>query len=156
MTAPSTSVKYFTSAMAGAPQLNTTAGCLIAMLDACLIDGFGLKTADSVVVASNIATLTVAAGVGFADHAVVLIAGATPAGLNGEKRILSKTTTTITFDATGISDQTASGTITAKLAPAGWQKQFSATNLAAYRSTDPASTAIATPGISREVVVRFA
>lgn len=141
MTAPSTSVKYFHSAMPGAPVLNGTAGTLLAVLDACLVNGFGTKTADTLVVASGIATMTISSGVGALEaDAVALIAGASPAGLNGEKRILTSTATAITFDATGIADQTATGTITAKLASAGWEKPFSGTNLAAYRSPDVTGT----------------
>ena len=137
----STSVKYFHSAMSGAPVLNGTAGSLIAVLDDCLVDGFNLKSVDTLAVSGGVATATISTGIGaFEADTVALIAGATPAGLNGEKRIISTTSNTITFDATGIADQTATGTITAKLAPAGWEKQFSGTNLAAYRSGDVAST----------------
>jgi hypothetical protein len=136
-----TTVKHFHSAMTGAPTLSGTAGALLAVLDACLVDGFNLKTASSVVVASGIATVSISLGIGaFEDDTVALIAGATPSGLNGEKRIISVTSNTFTFDATGISDQTATGTITAKLAPAGFAKAFSGTNLAAYRSSDVTGT----------------
>jgi hypothetical protein len=141
MTAANTTVKYYHSAMSGVATLNGTAGSLISVLDACLVTGFNLKTADSLVVAGGIATLTISAGIGaFEVDAVALVAGATPSGLNGEKRIISVTTNTITYAAPGISDQTATGTITAKLAPAGWEKVYSGTNLAAYRSADLLST----------------
>jgi len=141
MTAANTTVKFYHSAMSGAATLNGTAGSLISVLDACLVTGFNSKTADSVVVSSGIATLTVSGGIGaFEVDSVALIAGATPSGLNGEKRIISTTTNTITFDATGISDQTATGTITAKIAPAGWEKAYTGTNLAVYRSLDMTST----------------
>lgn len=136
----STTVKHFHSAMSGAPTLNGTAGSLIAVLDACLVDGFGLKSADSVVVSGGIATATFSTGHSFAPDVIALVAGATPAGLNGEKRVLTTSTNTITFDATSIADGTATGTITVKLAPAGWEKPFSGTNLAAYRSTDVTGT----------------
>ncbi len=140
MTAANTTVKYFHSAMSGAPTLNGTAGSLIAVLDACLVNGLGTKTADSLVVSGGIATFTVSTGHIFEVDSVILVAGATPSGLNGEKRVISITTTTATFDATGISNQTATGTITAKLSPAGWEKAYSGTNLAAYRSLDMTST----------------
>lgn len=136
----STSVKYFHSDMPGAPTLNGVAGSLIAVLDACLVDGFGLKSVDSLVVSGGIATLTIASGHSFEPDEVALVSGATPAGLNGEKRVLSTSTTTVTFDATGITDQTATGAVTVKIAPAGWQKAFSGTNLAVYRSLDPTGT----------------
>lgn len=136
----STTVKHFHSAMTGAPTLSGTAGSLIAVLDACLKDGFGLKTADSVVVSGGIATANFSTGHSFEPDVIALFAGATPAGLNGEKRVLTTSTNTVTFDATGISDQTATGTITAKLAPVGWEKPFSGTNLAVYRSQDVTGT----------------
>lgn len=141
MTAANTTVKFYHSTMSGAATLNGTAGSLISVLDACLVTGFNAKTADSVVVASGIATMTISAGIGaFEVDSVALVAGATPSGLNGEKRLISVTTNAITFDATGISDQTATGTITAKLAPAGWEKTYTGTNLAVYRSLDMTST----------------
>lgn len=136
----STAIKLFHSAMTGAPVLNQTAGSMIAVLDACLVNGFGSATVDSLVVASNTATVTRAAGHPFEVGSVVLIAGATPSDLNGEQKVLSTTTTTYTFETSGISNQTATGTITHKLAPLGFEKAFSGTNLAAYRSQNIAGT----------------
>jgi hypothetical protein len=133
-------VKYFHSAMGDAPVLNGVAGSLIGVLDACLVNGFQLKTVDSIVVASNVATVSISAGHTYEVDSVVLIAGATPAGLNGQKRVLSATTNNLTFATTGISDQTATGTIDARLAPAGWEKPFSGTNLAVYRSPNVEGT----------------
>lgn len=134
-----TTVKYFHSLMSGAPTLNGTAGSMLAVLDACLVNGFGSVTVDSLVVASGVATLTRAAGLSFEKDVVLLVAGATPGALNGEKRALSVSSTTATFDATGVADGAATGTITVKLAPAGWEKQHSGTNLAAYRSLSVSS-----------------
>jgi len=132
--------KSFTSAMTGAPVLSGTAGALIALLDAVLVTGFGLGTLTSLVVSSNVATATYGAGHPFIVGSVALIAGATPAGLNGEQRILSVTANTATFSTAGISDQTATGTITSKVAPAGWSKLFTGTNLAAYKIINVAGT----------------
>jgi hypothetical protein len=133
--------KYMHSGMAGAPTISGTAGHMIALLDACLINGFGSGTVDSIVVSSGVATVTRSAGHPFEQETVAEIAGATPAGLNGQKKVLSFTTTTYTFDATGIPDGSATGTITHKVAALGWTKSFSGTNLAAYKSANPASTA---------------
>lgn len=143
---PDTTVKFFASTMTGAPTLSGEAGKLIGVLDACLVNGFGSVTLNSLVVASNVATGTVSAGHNFAmvgnTGPVVTIAGATPSGLNGEWRIASVPgSTTFTFATTGISDQTATGTITAKRSPAGWTKAYSGTNKAAYsRSAQGATT----------------
>lgn len=137
-----TTVKHFHSAMSGAPTLNGVAGSLIAILDACLVDGFGLKTADSVTVSGGIATATFSTGHSFEPDVIALVSGATPAGLNGETRVLTTATNVITFDATGIADGAATGTITFKVAPAGWDKSFSGTNIAVYRSNDASGTRI--------------
>lgn len=139
------SVKYFDSTMSGAPALNTTAGSLFGLLDACLVNGFGSVTLNSLVVASNIATGTISTGHNFAmvgtTGPVITIEGATPSALNGEWRIASVPgSTTFTFATTGITDQTATGTITAKRSPAGFSKAFSGTNKAAYRSDNIAGT----------------
>ena len=135
-----TEVKFFHEALSNAPTLNGTAGTLITLLDACLVNGFGLVTVDSLVVSGGVATITRAAGLTFSADQVVVVAGATPSGLNGEKRLISVGANTATFDATGISNQTATGTITVKVAPLGWEKSFSGTNVAVYRSTDVTGT----------------
>lgn len=142
---PDTSVKYFDSTMSGAPSLSGTAGALISVLDACLTNGFGSVTLDSLVVAGNVATGTISTGHNFAmigtTGPVIRIEGATPSGLNGDWRLASVPgSTTFTFATTGISDQTATGTITAKRAPAGFSTVFSGTNKAVYRSDDVAGT----------------
>lgn len=141
-----TSVRYFDSTMAGAPAMSGTAGALISVLDACLTNGFGTVTLDSLVVSSNVATGTVSAGHGFsmigsAVGSVITIAGATPSGLNGTWRIASVADSThFTFATSGISDQTATGTITAVRTPLGFSKVYSGTNKAAYRADDIASS----------------
>lgn len=126
--------------MSGAPVLSGTAGSLIAVLDACLVDGFDLKSVDSIVISGGVATATVSAGHQYAAlHVITMTVNSYPA-LNGEKRVLSATATQFTFDATGVPNQTITGTITAKRSAAGWQKVFSGTNLAAYRSQDVTGT----------------
>lgn len=135
-----TTVKHFHSTQPNAPVSNGQPGSLIAILDACLVNGFGEVSASSLTVSSNVATVVVPSGHSFEPEMIALVSGATPSGLNGEKRIISTTTTSITFSTSGIADQVATGSITVKLAPAGWEKVFSGTNLAVYRSTDPSST----------------
>ncbi|SFU31640.1 hypothetical protein SAMN04489707_1001198 [Paenacidovorax caeni] len=132
----STSVKWIRNDMRGAPVINgNTPGCLIAALDALLVTGWGTTTALSVSVSGGIATATVNAGSSFAEHAVVWVDGATPSALNGEARVLTASNTQITF-ATTAPDGVATGAITLKYAPAGWEKVDTRTNKAVYRSTD--------------------
>jgi hypothetical protein len=137
-----TTVKYFHSGMANAPVLSGSAGALIAVLDACLVNGLNLQTLDSLVIAGGIATATRAAGItGPEVGSVQLITGATVTGgtINGEQKVLTVTATTYTF-ATTLANQTATGTITSKQAPAGWAKTYTGTNLAAYKPTDVTAT----------------
>jgi len=131
-------VKHFTNAMAGAPVLSGTAGSLIAVLDACLVNGFNLLTLDSLAVSGNVLT-GAKAGHGFVVDQVIATA-ANEAALTGEWTITSVTSGTFTADATGVADVTGTGTKTAKAAPAGWSKVYSAANKAAYKSIDPAAS----------------
>lgn len=136
------SVKHFHSSQPGAPVLSGTAGTMVDVLDACLVNGFGVCAVASLVVSDGVATATVSAGHPAEVGQVVLISGASPGDLNGEKRVLTTGAgnTVLTFDATGVTNQTATGTISLRIAPAGWLKSFSGTNLAAYKSGNVAAT----------------
>ena len=84
----------------------------------------------------GIATVGVPSGQTFEQHAVVLLSGATPSALNGEHRVLTSSSTQITF-ATTAADGAASGTIEIRYAPVGqWEKVYTGTNKAVYRSLD--------------------
>ena len=132
----------FDSSMTGAPVLSGTAGALSAVLKACLVDGFGAGSVATLTVSAGIATATFAGAHPYRVGTVAQFAGATPAGLNGQKRILATTTNSVTFDATGIADGTATGTITHKVAAAGWQELFAGTltNVLCLKSTLPEAT----------------
>lgn len=130
-------VYTFDSSMTGAPVLSGTAGALRAVLKACLVDGFGAGAVATLTVAAGIATASFAGAHPYRVGAIAQFGGATPAGLNGQKRILSTTASAVTFDATGIADGAATGTITHKVAPAGWQELFagSVTNVLCLKPT---------------------
>ena len=129
-------VKWFSSDMRGAPTISGTAGSRIAAIDACLLTGFGPVTPTGITVSGGIATVGVPSGQTFAQHAVVLVSGATPSALNGEHRVLTSSSTQITF-ATTAADGAATGTIEIRYAPVGgWEKVYTGTNTAVYRSLD--------------------
>lgn len=133
-------IVYYTSEESGAPTLNNAAGSLIAVLDACLIDGFGLKSVSSITVSSGVATVTCTAH-GFADGRMVQIAGVTDKTvLNGRRKITVTNVNAFTFP-TAATDGAASGTITAKRSALGWAKAYSGTNTAMYARTDAAASA---------------
>lgn len=137
MTSPvDTSVKFFTSEMTGAPTLNGVAGALISVLDACLVSGFGATTATGLSVTDGVATLTFSGSHAASVDSVILVAGSSISALNGEQKVIARRSGEVDF-ATDEADGTASGTITFKMAPAGWTKAFSGTNLAAYKIADP-------------------
>lgn len=142
-----TSVRHFLSSHSGAPILRYTIGDLVALLDACLINGYGSVTLTSLTVTGGVATATVSGGHGFVmpgtnSGPVIRVAGATPSELNGDWRIASVPgSTTFTF-VTDTGDTTASGTITAKIAPLDWTSPHTDTNKAMYKSGDAGSTGI--------------
>lgn len=131
-------VRLYRSTDTGAPTLSYAAGGYLAILSDCLVNGYGQVTLDSLVVASDVATCTKSAGHGFTafgqTHPVIRIAGATPAGLNVDVRVTIVSSTVFTFPTSGIGDQTATGTITAIRAPAGWTEEYSGTNKKVYRN----------------------
>lgn len=137
-----TSVKFFREDFPGAPVLNGTAGALIGLLDACLCTGFGLRAATTLVVSGGIATLLLPSDAKNPNllNSVVLISGVTGAlaALNGEQRVIFASPTELKF-ATAAADGAATGSVTVKTAPAGWEKKFPGTNTAGFKVLDPVS-----------------
>jgi hypothetical protein len=144
MPLPDTSVKFYFGNPSfrihtNAPKLSINAGGLINVLDACLINGFGQVTASSLIIdAFGIATLTTSTPHGYQkEEARILIQGADQTALNQEwiiKDIPTPTTLRFNVSGTGLENSTATGTITCKIAPLGWTKEYSGTNLAVYRT----------------------
>lgn len=135
-----TSVKHFYSAMAGAPTVSGTAGSLIATLDACLVHGFGVKVVDSATVSNGVCRLSFASGVSAAtQETMILVSGASPAALNGEQKVTAVASGRVEFK-TNLPDGVVTDSISFKLAPLGWEKVFSKTNVAVYRSADITGT----------------
>lgn len=138
-----TTVKYITSLPAPSisPVLSGTAGALVALLNAVLVDGYGLQTVDSVAISGGIATVTRAAGHPFEVDAVALISGATVGSgtINGEQKVLSVTATAYTFATAATGSVT--GTVQHKVAPLGWTRPFTGSStVQVYRSPDTAGT----------------
>lgn len=132
-------VTYFDNTMTGAPAMSGTAGAMLGVLDACLVTGFGLQAVSTLVVAAGVATVALPGVHGLKVGAYVRIAGATPAGLNGDWPVTGVTSQGFTFTTT-VAAGAATGSITASHAPLGWAKEFTGTNKAAYRSADVTGT----------------
>jgi hypothetical protein len=132
-------VVFYHSGETGAPTLNNAAGSMIAVLDACLINGFAATSVSAASVSANVATLTIS-GHPYTTGKMVDVAGAAVAGVNGRKVCTVVDANTIRVPAPGVADGTITGTITVKRSPLGWAKPYSATNKAMYARTDPAAT----------------
>jgi hypothetical protein len=144
MPLPDTSVKFFFGNPLyqihdNAPTLSNFSGSLINVLDACLVNGFGEVSAVSLTIdGSGIATLTTSSDHGYRrEETRILIQGADQTALNREwiiKDIPSPTTLRFDVSGTNLENSTATGTITCKIAPLGWTKEYSGTNKAVYRA----------------------
>jgi hypothetical protein len=141
MSKADTQVKWFHSTMAGAPVLSGQPGAMIALIDACLINGFSTRTPDSITVASGVATVALSAGNPYEKHAVIKITGASQPALNDEWRIRTAAANGLTFLCPGVPDGIVTGASLIR-APAGWSKPFADTNKAVYRSLHPLASGI--------------
>lgn len=134
MTAPTT--VFYTSSTAGAPAGATnTAGGLIAVLDACLVNGFNAISVTGITQTAGVATATTATNHNFSVGDVVSVAGATPTAYNGWQRVTGKTSNTFTYAVDSGTATPATGTLTAKHPGAGWVKSFAGTNTAGYQGS---------------------
>ena len=100
----------FDHTMPGALQLTGVAGSLRNILKTYLVDGAGAGPVATLTVVGGVATAAYDSGHPFKPGAIGQFAGATPAGLNGLKPILTTTTNTVTFAAPGVADGAATGT----------------------------------------------
>ena len=137
-----TMVQLCRSTDTGAPSLNGTAGSLITVLDACLVTGYNNKTVTSITRVGQTATVHVQTGHGLpADGGPkVKISGSNQAAYNGNFQYTYVDATYFTITVEGTPTSPATGSMTTSIAPLGWNKPFSGTNLAAYQSAEPDST----------------
>lgn len=149
MALPDTSVKLFDSAtMADLPPLSGEPGKLIDILDAALINGGTPYSVASLSVLNGVATLVTDdthpfALIGTVGPVIRITGVIDKTALNGGYRIATVPDgNTVTFAVEGIANGAASGTITVRRAPAGWEKRYSAANKAVYARLDPAATAM--------------
>lgn len=135
-------VKYIHSAMQGAPVVSNGFGDLVAMLDAVLVNGFNLKTVDSITRVGSVATATISAGHLFEVGSVETFAGADQAEYNGEQVITDVTASTVSFTVTGTpaTPATTGTSLSVKTSPLGFATAFTGTNKRVYRSPNVAGS----------------
>lgn len=132
-------VVFINDRMRGAPTLERVKGSALAVLDALLLDGWGQLAVDSLTVSDGVATVNLSDVDTFEEDAVILIEGANEEALNTRHRVTGKSDNKTMF-LIDLPDGPYTGSMTIKYAPQGsWEKVFSGTNLAVYRSTDPLS-----------------
>lgn len=128
--------KEFYYGQSSIPQMAGVAGYIISILDAFLVNGFNSKNVSSISVTSNIATVTTSTAHDYEIGNIIVFSGSNESIFNDEFEIISiPSTTTFTFSIT-TALTSATGTITCKVAPLGWEKTYSGTNKAVYRSLD--------------------
>lgn len=135
----STDIKFYVHTNTNAPQLTNDYGCMIAVLDACLINGMSVQTVASLTASGAIATATFNSAHQYKQYQVIEISGADQAEYNVQARILTvPNANSITFELLAAPVvTTATGTMTCKLPPLGWEKPFGNTGgKAAYRSSN--------------------
>lgn len=138
----STDIKFYVHSNNNAPQLTNNFGCMINVLDACLVNGINIGIVSSLTASGTTVTATFGAAHNLMQYQVIKIAGAAQAEFNGEHRILTiPNSSSLTFElAAAPSVTTATGAISASLPPLGWEKPFSSAHSsgvggkAAYRS----------------------
>lgn len=120
-----TTVKWFSSDLEGAPELRGQLGEMIALLSTCLVDGFGARTPDTLVVSDGVATAHFAAEAPYRKYSVVRISGASEPLLNAEWRLSYQQGGEVRFDCPGVPDGGVVGAGFA-FASAGWARPFAA------------------------------
>lgn len=122
------------SGMAGAPSATlNAAGALITVLDACLADGFNVRTVTGITRSGSEATAAIDGTVPWEIGAVMESSGWDQAAYNGRFKVKAKTTGSVTFDVVGTPTSPGTGTGSMKTPSAGWTKADLGTNIRSYR-----------------------
>jgi len=88
----------------------------------------------SISVTSNVATVTTSTDHGYNQYDIIAISGANEPVFNDSFRITEITSSTVFKVAVATADGSATGTITCKIAPLGWTREFTKTNKSVYRA----------------------
>lgn len=123
----------FKSTDSGAPSLTGQAGSAVALLDACLVNGYNSKVVSSVTRSGSVATVTTSTPHNYVTGQTITISGAVETDYNGKFVITVTGASTFTYTVGGTPSTPATGSISCIQAAVGWAKAFSGTNQASYR-----------------------
>ena len=130
-------IQFYHNGQQGSPQTGASAGQLVALLDAVLVNGYGQVNVSTITRDSTIATVTTATAHGLDTFSTCEIANCNQDEYNGKFYVTSVPDTThLTYTVAGnpATPATTGSTITCKRASLGWSKPFAATNYGTYRA----------------------
>lgn len=130
-----TDIQYFTSFDLNAPQLTNVWGCLIDVLDACLVNGFTAQVSSNTIISNKIATITFSNNHNIRQFQVIEISGSSIPALNSKFKVLGITDKTLTFNV-DTPDTQINTNINIKVASLGWEKTYTGNQKAVYRAKD--------------------
>lgn len=116
------SVQFAFDGNNNAPQIDNVQGAMVTMLDAVLVNGYGVQSVATI--ASNsegVITVSFNSVHNFKSGQLLLIQGASDSTFNGRFRVDTTQNNSLTFVEKPSGAKTASGTITAKVAPLGYE-----------------------------------
>jgi hypothetical protein len=121
-------VPYYThSSMVGAPQFSTAARSTPDVLAAVLVDGFNVQAPTGGTASGGVLTLNFGSSHGYEELCHITLSGASVAGANGVWRVTSVPAgNQLTVAIPGLPDGAVGGTMSTKVAPAGWTEPFTA------------------------------
>jgi hypothetical protein len=121
-------VPYYThSGMVGAPQFSTAARSTPDVLAAVLVDGFNVQAPTGGTASGGVLTLNFGSSHGYEELCHITLSGASVAEANGVWRVTSvPASDQLTVAIPGLADGAVGGTMSTKVAPAGWTEPFTA------------------------------
>lgn len=132
--------RFIHSGMAGAPAISTAVSGALSVLNAALVDGFNVTAPQSVSASGGVVTVTYLTAHNYEDKCWLRVSGAGAAALNADHQCTVPGPMTFTVAVPGIPDGPVSGSISVRVAPLGWERPFTATDVAVYRSPNVAGT----------------
>lgn len=137
--AASTDIKWFRYTNKGAPQVTNNWGVIIPVLDACLVSGFSEQVVIDVSITGKTVKLTYDTNPGYYNYQVITVSGSNSEEINGDFRIIKVSDDGLSYFyelEVPVTYTNATGYVTTKLTPLGWEKAYEGVDKAAYRSTN--------------------